>query len=254
MFDLNHYVVYYVVISRAHAQKTREKKMETTIIAAPEITLPAVGSWVRVEEQQYGTTWAQGAVGMYLGHVTRNGEEIVMDVHKPEFNRFLSGPSVNYPSQGRTTLIRATRWTVVDDFIPPVPPTWEVLVGLSLANDKIYHDAQSTVETISECLIEQAEKRQWCDEFDKLTDDVNEMLPNWLQLMKRSKEYLVSWTETVTVQVRRSMAIVADSEEDAEESVRESCDSAELYEVQDAINCGAWESDCDFNDVDIELT
>ena len=228
--------------------------METTIIAAPELTLPAVGSWVRVEEQQYGTTWAQGAVGMYLGHVTRNGEEIIMDVHKPDFNRFLSGPAVNFPSQGRTSLIRATRWTVVDDFTPPVPPTWEVLVGLSLANDKIYHDAQSTVETISECLIDQAEKRQWCEEFDDLTDYVNERLPSWLQLMKRSKEYLVSWTETVSIQVRRSMVVTSSSEECAEEDARELAESAELYEVREALDCGNWESDSDFDDVDVELT
>ena len=171
--------------------------METTVISAPELTLPAVGSWVRVEEQQYGTTWAHHAIGMYLGHVIRNGEEIVMEVHKPEYNRFLSGPSVNYPfSHSRTSLIRATRWTVVDDFTPPVPPTWEVLVGLSLSNDKVYHDAQSAIETISEVLIEQADNRGWCEQFDELTDDVNEKLPNWLQLMKRSKEYLVTWTET----------------------------------------------------------
>jgi hypothetical protein len=227
--------------------------METTIIAAPEIVLPAVGSWVRVDEQQYGTAWAQGAVGMYLGHVTRNGEEIIMDVHRPDFNRFMSGPAVNFPSQGRTTLIRATRWTVVDDFTPPVPPTWEVLVGLSLANDKIYHDAHSAIETIGECLIEQADNRGWCEQFDELTDDVNEKLPSWLQLMKRSKEYLVAWTETVTVQVRRSMTVTSGSEECAEEDAREMADGVELYEVQDAINCGQWQSDEDFDDVDIEL-
>ena len=227
--------------------------METTVISAPELTLPAVGSWVRVEEQQYGTTWAQGAIGMYLGNVTRNGEEIVMDVHKPEFNRFMSGPAVNFPSQGRTSLIRATRWTVVDEFTPPIPPTWEVLVGLSLANDKVYHDAVSAIETIGEVLIEQAEKRQWCEQFDELTDNVNERLPNWLQLMKRSKEYLVSWTETVSVQVRRSMTVTSDNEESAGEDARELADSVELHEVQDALNCGQWESDNDFDDVDIEL-
>jgi hypothetical protein len=228
--------------------------METTIIAAPEIVLPAVGSWVQVDAQQYGVGWALGAVGMYLGHVIRNGDEIVMEVHKPEFNRFLSGPAVNFPSQGRTTLIRATRWTVLDDFTPPVPPTWEVLVGLSLANDKVYHDAHSAIETIGEVLIEQADNRGWCEQFDELTDDVNEKLPSWLQLMKRSKEYLVSWTETVTVQVRRSMTVTSSSEECAEEDARELANGVELYEVQDAINCGQWQSDEDFDDVDIELT
>lgn len=227
--------------------------METTIITAPEIVLPAVGSWVQVDEQQYQTTWALGEIGMYLGHVIRSGEEIIMEVHKPEFNRFMSGPSVNYPSQGRTTLIRATRWTVVDDFTPPVPPTWEVLVGLSLANDKVYHDALSAIETIGEVLIKQAESREWCDEFDDLTDDVNEKLPSWLQLMKRSKEYIVTWTENVTVSVRRSITLTSSSEECAEDDAKELADGIELYEIQGALNCGGWSSDEDFDDVEVEL-
>jgi hypothetical protein len=238
---------------QGNSPTTRENKMETTIITAPEIVLPAVGSWVRVEEQQYGISWAHHAVGMYLGHVTRNGDEIIMDVHKPDYNRFLSGPSVNFPSQGRTSLIRATRWTVVDDYAPPVPPTWEVLVGLSLANDKVYHDAHTAIETISEVLIEEAEKRGWCDEFDQLTDDVNGRLPSWLKLMKRSREYVVSWTETVTVQVRRSITVNSSSEECAEEDARESVGDAELYDIQEAIDCGNWESNSDWEDVDIEL-
>ena len=72
--------------------------------------------------------------------------------------------------------------------------------------------------------------------------------------MKRSKEYLVTWTETVSVQVRRSITVTSVSEDCAEEDARELADSVSLYEVQDAINCGNWESDSDFNDVDVELT
>jgi hypothetical protein len=111
-------------------------------------------------------------------------------------------------------------------------------------------DAYAAIEMIGQRLIRESENRGWCDEFDRIIDEVNESLPGPFALPVREKEYEVTWTETFTVTVHRSATYTAKSAEDAEEMAQEEdIDSSDLI---DAIRNGNWESDYGDNDYEVQ--
>lgn len=115
--------------------------------------------------------------------------------------------------------------------------------------DNMQSQANSAIETIGQRLIDEAEKRNWCSEFDEIIDDVNGSLPGHFQLPTREREYNVSWSETYTITVRRSATVTARSEENACDSASELYSGeADDYEIRDAISCGNYEFSDDNSD------
>jgi len=106
-------------------------------------------------------------------------------------------------------------------------------------------DAYRALEIIGERLLQESQDRGWCDEFDRIIDEVNESLPGPFALPVREKEYEVTWDETVTVTVSRCTTVTARNEQDAIDQVRNDGDEVENHEVIDAVREGHWESDWD---------
>ena len=97
-----------------------------------------------------------------------------------------------------------------------------------------------SMEIISGRLNEEAENRGWCDEFDRIIEDVNRTLPGPFYLEKRQREYEVTWTETYTVTVHRSAIIMATADDDAISQVQD-WDEADSYDIKEAIDNGNYE-------------
>lgn len=74
-----------------------------------------------------------------------------------------------------------------------------------------------------------AEERDWCDEFDTAVDVLNGKLPTGWHFRERSREYCVEWNETYTVTVRRSENVVACNDEDAIEIAQSNFNSSMWY-------------------------
>lgn len=99
-----------------------------------------------------------------------------------------------------------------------------------------------SIEIISRRLNDEAQNRGWCDEFDRIIEDVNGDLPGPYYLERRKREFEVNWTETYTVTVRRSAIIMAESDEEAIDEVRD-WDEADTYDIKEAIDSGNYEYD-----------
>lgn len=119
-------------------------------------------------------------------------------------------------------------------------------IALSQTREQANHqafsrDAYAAIEIIGRRLLDEAERRGWCDEFDTIINEVNDELPGPFALPTREKEYEVEWAETYTVTVYRSMTYTASSPDDAIDMAREEdIDSSDLI---DAIRNGNWETD-----------
>lgn len=110
--------------------------------------------------------------------------------------------------------------------------------------------AVKAIQIIGERLLQEAENRGWCSEFDEIIDDVNCSLPGWLQLPTREREYEVTWTETYYVTVNRSTTVTARNEEHACDLVGDMgmVGEADDYEMKTAVNCGNYEFSDDNSD------
>ena len=86
-------------------------------------------------------------------------------------------------------------------------------------------DAHRGFELISTRMNEEAERRSWCEEFDRIIDELNSDMPGPFSLDEREQEFEVevevsgSWTYTTTV------SVTARSSDAAAEMVREDTDS-----------------------------
>lgn len=104
-------------------------------------------------------------------------------------------------------------------------------------------NGHKAVEIIGNRLISESDDRGWCDEFDRIVDEVNELLPGSFQLPTREREYEVEWTEYVTVQVSCSTTVRARNEADAIDMARNEFDGVHTTDVVDAVRYGNWEVD-----------
>ena len=113
--------------------------------------------------------------------------------------------------------------------------------------------AHHAIQFIGERLIREAEDRDWCDEFDRFVESVNNEIPSRFALPTRRREYEVTWSETVTVTVDRSVTVIADNPDDAIECAKEIDDGASNNEIMEAIRYGGWETIYD-SESDYEVT
>ena len=113
--------------------------------------------------------------------------------------------------------------------------------------DQARDEARRAMDMIGERLIQESNDRGWCSEFDDLIDQANSNLPGWLQLPERTREFDVSWTETYTLTVHRSICVEAKSADHAI-SIAQDWEEADDSELRDAISYGNWSYDCDNGD------
>lgn len=78
---------------------------------------------------------------------------------------------------------------------------------------------QRDITLIGTALMEEAERRDWCGEYDEVVEDLNHKLS--VELPTRTREYTVTYTLTVTV------GVTAQNEDQAVEEARGTMDSIE---------------------------
>jgi len=93
---------------------------------------------------------------------------------------------------------------------------------------------EQDIERIGERLIQEAEQRDWCSEFDRVVNELNGSLH--ISLPTRSQDYDVTLTYTVTV----NWSVNARDEEAAISQAQEEIGD---YEIRQAVNAGAYEID-----------
>ena len=96
------------------------------------------------------------------------------------------------------------------------------------------------INTIGTLLLEEAERRDWCEEYDEFVQHVNSrLLASCLHV--REKEYTVEWTQNIIVSITKSVTVTAVDEESAEEMARE--EDIEESDIYDSVSSGDWEPD-----------
>ena len=98
---------------------------------------------------------------------------------------------------------------------------------------------RDSIKTISDRLNEEARIRGWCEEFNRIINETNDLLPVY-ELEGGEREFEVTWTETYLVTVYRSVAYTAVDEDSARDMAQneETCDS---YSLKEAIGEGNYE-------------
>ena len=98
---------------------------------------------------------------------------------------------------------------------------------------------------LANSLMEEAERRGWCYEYEEFCDNVDQGL-RFGEMPRREKEYEVSWIATVIVEVPMTRTYSARDEEHAEEQAKEDyCATPESQEIIDAVRGSNWEEQDD---------
>lgn len=217
-------------------------------------SLPAIDSLVRIVKVRYAS------MAEYIG---KNGTVIRS---YPDLNCILT------LTDGVEVAVDEWEPVSTDDKAEPInrytpPPSYEVLREshaelerkVALLERKVeslstqVENGHKAVEIIGNRLISESDDRKWCEEFDRIIDEVNEMLPGSYQLPTREREYEVEWTDNVMVSVPRSATVRARNEEEAREMAQNEADSIDTGDVVDAVRYGTWEVD-EYNDPDYYVT
>ena len=90
-------------------------------------------------------------------------------------------------------------------------------------------DYQRGIEELSTAAIEIAEEHNYCDEYDKVVEEVNSLLASrgnsLVRLARREREYEVEVEISATIYVSTTVMVTATSEEEAHDSVVEDIDN-----------------------------
>jgi hypothetical protein len=106
-----------------------------------------------------------------------------------------------------------------------------------------------SINVIGKALMEEAERRGWCSEYDEFVESINSQLP-FHDLPTREREYEVTWTESYIVRVDRSVTYTAKSPEEAEDLARDEYEDGAL--VADAVRNGEYERMDDYCEYEVE--
>lgn len=110
------------------------------------------------------------------------------------------------------------------------------------------HAYAADADTIGTMLMDEAENRGWCDEYDEFVDSINTRLTT-IHLPEREQEYEVEVSGTATIGWSHTVTVTARSAEDAVQRVED--DPYSFFnadeEAMNAVNYGyGWDS----NDID----
>lgn len=103
-------------------------------------------------------------------------------------------------------------------------------------------------DTVGTMLLEEAERRGWCSDYDEFVDTVNGKL-GMLSLPEREQEYEVEVTVTGTLTTTTTVTVMARSQEDADTIVEENMD--EYVDAEDILTDAA--RSASFDDIQCEV-
>lgn len=95
-----------------------------------------------------------------------------------------------------------------------------------------------SINIIGASLMEEAERRGWCAEYDDFVESINSQLP-YHDLPTREREYEVTWTEYVTVAIDRSATYTCGDPQEAENMARN--EDLDTQMILDEVRNGNWE-------------
>lgn len=212
------------------------------------LTLPAVGTKVRALyiPNITNTTNDDGATGTIV-EVTQTCADLY---HVTSSGEYKHGPVVygEFPRPGgyQQTFYISEWETIEEPAAVPAPEQTEVdllrqrLSNLETLQQREHREAVTAMSLISERLIEEANNRGWCSEYDHIVERINESLPGWLQLDEREGEYEVTWTETYTITIDRTATVTARDAETAADMVADDPDGfGDTYDIEQAFR-NAW--------------
>lgn len=114
---------------------------------------------------------------------------------------------------------------------------------------KARSEASDAINQIGAAFLEEAAKREWCDEADDFIDSLNAQLPTWLELPRRKRKYEVSYRVTGTQEATGSVVIEASSLDEANELFLDCPD--DYVDAQDELSNASHSNS--FDDVEIDL-
>jgi hypothetical protein len=129
------------------------------------------------------------------------------------------------------------------------------LTQLALDNlKKMWEDLRANyakdMETISQRLIEEAENRGWCREFDDIIDEVNDKLVGPCRLDTREQDIEIEVTVRSTVYATTTVIVRARDEDQAAQFLADEPDS--YFDMNDVLSDHV--SNWGFEDIDWEMT
>ena len=192
----------------------------------------------------------------YEGH-----EATVTDMSIDTTTCYAEVKSIQKPDD--TLQVRFASYEIVDPAPEPDVDALKLAVSaLTAEKERLERDVQTfrtradTYATdfsiVGEALMEEAENRGWCDEYDRFVENVN-VLTSLLDLPEREREYEVVVTGTATVSWSHPVTVTARSADEAIEMVENNPSAYfDMDEAAtDALNYGyGWDSN-DIDDVNI---
>lgn len=187
----------------------------------------------------------------------------VSEVIPNEIGVVIRGEFTSLQKPDDTILLGFYEWMPAD--APEVKPSEDASITTDLQTQVDRLTAQNRVllttianweqdwTTVTDALHNEADRRGWCNEYDEFVNEVESDLRIGV-MPRRVREYVVSWTTTVMVNVPMSRTYTAISEENAEQMARDDYyTNVETQEVLDAVRDGNWEeSDDSYREYEVE--
>ena len=99
--------------------------------------------------------------------------------------------------------------------------------------EKVVSETYQILEIIGNRLIEEADVRGWCSQFDEIIDEVNDKLPSGWALPNREKEYEVEVQVQGWASTTYTVTVTARSAEDAQSLVDDDPDA--FFDADDVL-------------------
>jgi hypothetical protein len=148
-------------------------------------------------------------------------------------------------STGNNSCWYASEWEIVDDVPTPelddkADPVVEltddqkIIVGLRqelmVAREtltRVKREAIASMEFVNQMLNQEADDRDWCEQYDQAVDTVNAHVADWLQWEPRQREFTIR--VMADIRVEDNVTVTATSLEDAMEMAQEMFDVEETF-------------------------
>jgi hypothetical protein len=205
--------------------------------SVPFVGQRVIGYNIRGAESYNGMTGTvtKATLGLYVTAEFKS-------IPKPDDTIELSFMEWSYPDGSTLTVSEPLEFTLGRDGVTvpasaDVPALRDIIERLSneLADTKrnnteatrYMNDYRSDIDTIGGALMEEAERRGWCAEYDEFVESVNQSLTR-ASLPTRERVYEVTWTEIYRVTVARSGTYTAASEDEAIDLARDEDEDSSL--------------------------
>ena len=211
--------------------------------------VPAIGDKVR-------------AVGAVLGDY--NGHECVITEILPGVGAYrLIGEFKSIQKPDDTISLHFFVWEPID--APEVKPSEEVgiITDLQAQVDRLTEQNRALLAkvanweqdwtTITDALHNEADRRGWCNEYDEFVNEIESDLRIGV-MPKRERDYVVTWTTSVLVNVQISRNYTAASAEDAAQMAKDDYyTEPDTEDIVTAVRSGEWEeSDDPYREYEVE--